>query len=386
MKKAKQILSLILALTLCFALCSAAFADDETPKKMDYEKVTIEKTIRIADKDASHPEEETFTFVFKPVAPGEIVSGVPVVTPGAAVITKAAEIANKTIGFTGEEKYTVTDAKTFTTNTMEIIAAELGLEDDGVYEWTVTEQKGTTEGMTYDSSEYYFVVVKDSSGGKTSYTCAVYDSENAKSDKMAFENLYNKKIDPEYNALSVSKTIIVPEGAQIDETKSFTFTATVNKPDVCTDTKFTYQLGNNNFEAEYNVPFTFTLKHGEELVARNLPEGATYTITESGEKNYKASAVYGDYTGTKDGDGEWVKGDGEEVKASAVGESLTVPQTGTVKIGNQGSYADFTNTMGEEPSPTGLLISNLPYIALVVVAAAGIAVYFAARKRKAYEE
>lgn len=95
--------------------------------------------------------------------------------------------------------------------------------------------------------------------------------------------------------LTISKEIALTadQGTEIDENKEFTFT--VNLKDVAgnalTDTySVTYQRaagaedGTLAFDADGNA--TVTLKHNESVTIKNLPEGATYTVTEADTAGY----------------------------------------------------------------------------------------------------
>lgn len=103
---------------------------------------------------------------------------------------------------------------------------------------------------------------------------------------------------------------------------------------------------------------TFKLKHGQSIEIKNLPEGATYTVTEADTAYNENFAV-----------------DGGKAQAGAVA-------TGTI---HNGSAVAYTNEKGFAPA-TGINSDTLPFVfgGLVVVAGAGALLI--SRKRRASEE
>lgn len=91
---------------------------------------------------------------------------------------------------------------------------------------------------------------------------------------------------------------------------------------------------------------TFLLKHGDTIHIANLPYGVTYTVTET--------AVDG-YTTTKKGD------------------------TGTISAADQA--AEFTNDKVGSVD-TGVVLNNMPYILVLAVLAAGVAVFIIRKRRE----
>jgi len=92
--------------------------------------------------------------------------------------------------------------------------------------------------------------------------------------------------EPEPTAsLEVSKTV---SGKGADQKKAFTFTVTLG------DKTVTGTYGGMTFT---DGVATFTLKHGEKLLASGLPSGVTYEVTESGNEGYTVT-VNGQASGT----------------------------------------------------------------------------------------
>ena len=97
--------------------------------------------------------------------------------------------------------------------------------------------------------------------------------------------------DADVGSLIVSKTVT---GAQGDKNKDWNFTVTLTGAGAEDVTGPLGDLEFNNGVAE------FTLKHGESVIATNLPAGLTYTVTET-------EANQGNYTTTAPGDKGTIK-------------------------------------------------------------------------------
>jgi hypothetical protein len=123
-----------------------------------------------------------------------------------------------------------------------------------------------------------------------------------------------------------------------DKDKEFDFTITVELP-------------KNNTET-YNVPKTAKLSHnGESLNVAKLPIGTKITVQEAAADGYTA---------------KWTSSDQNKT---------------TVLVGEKGAYIKCTNTFEDNSvTPTGIIINNLPYVLVILLAIGGIAVF--ARKRR----
>ena len=103
---------------------------------------------------------------------------------------------------------------------------------------------------------------------------------------------------------------------------------------------------NNPTTIAVGVPTKFNLKHGDTITIANLPYGVTYTVTETAAEGY---------TTEKTGD------------------------TGEIKAADQ--TAAFTNTKAGEVD-TGVVLNNMPYILVLAVLAAGVAVFIIRKRRE----
>ena len=261
----------------------------------------------------------------------------------------------------------------------------------GVYEYTVTEKSAKTDatdtfvaadGVVYDQSSYTVrVYVENTENGdlKVTNITAIKGTDAEKVSELSFTNTYN---DTTKQRLTITKNTV---GKQADLTKSFSFTITLKKPAVNANdaTSVTGKISNKktpaltkDVEVTYGTPTTFTLANGETLVFADLQAGTTYSITENGVKDgYTPSLVLGDTSATveyKEGNAVLSKTKDE---ASATG-------TGIIKqvSGQYGNTATFTNTYQDSPL-TGVIVNNMPYIALLGASGAGLVVLAASKKR-----
>ena len=115
----------------------------------------------------------------------------------------------------------------------------------------------------------------------------------------------------------------------------------------------------------------FKLAHNEQLVFTKIPFGATYTVEETDtDATYTATVKYTDYA-AQTNPVDFTAGKKVEDKIMTNNETI-------------GNYAIVKNSRSTE-TPEGILISNLPYIALALVAIGGLVAYVVIRRRNADE-
>ena len=110
------------------------------------------------------------------------------------------------------------------------------------------------------------------------------------------------------------------------------------------------------------VTTAFTLKHGQQLVFVNTPVGTVYDVTETAVSGYDTTITL-----TYDGGSP----------ASLIKNVMTA----TDYVGEDFTAADYVNDF-DVTSPTGLDISDLPFIGLIVVAIGAIAAWILVKSRK----
>lgn len=170
-----------------------------------------------------------------------------------------------------------------------------------------------------------------------------------------------------------------------DRTKAFDFDISLTLPTVVAapdDHKITYTLSgdptNTVFEYDGNNPISVKLKHGEKIIFKNLPVGSTYNVVETIAKGYTPSAVVtgrgtnGVATdGTPDDDLKFTVMVGDVIDLLVDFEQDGIENTTVV-----------TNEY-KDPSITGVLTDNFPFIVMVLVAGAGIVFLTVSKRRRA---
>ena len=131
------------------------------------------------------------------------------------------------------------------------------------------------------------------------------------------------------------------------------------------------------FEVNPDEEFTVRLKHGENLIFLDIHVGAIIEVKEVGNSKFIPKYVH-NFNGTKSAKG-------------TQGEALGFPNEEHNDKGphylpeNYETNAKFTNTLANT-TPTGLDVSDLPYIVLIAVAAAGLVAFVAIKSRKRVNE
>lgn len=321
----KKLLSIGLAAMLAFGLATTSFAEEAgdvtTPKDGT---VTIHKVYKLENAGTTSPE-ETFTLVQD--GPGTVKDGEAEAAPALGTIT----------GATYKE-----GAATVSGTTGDITVALPEYTNVGVYEYTLKEVAGKTAGVTYyDKGIKLVVTVVNDNNGKLRIAAVHTESTGeAKSDK--FPNTYKA------GELDVSKTVTGNLG---DKNKYFEFTVTLTgeKGKTYADS---YAVTGGSADAKnpttiaVGVPTKFNLKHGDTITIANLPYRVEYTVTETAAEGYTTTST-GDY--------------------------------GTINAAEQ--TAAFTNNKAGSID-TGVVLNNMPYILVLAVLAAGVAVFIIRKRRE----
>lgn len=229
----------------------------------------------------------------------------------------------------------------------------------GTYNFTVKEIAGSNPNILYDGTEYNVeVVVSMPDNYPASDTPVIREikAKAANGDKAgnaAFTN--DKKAN---DSLTVSKQVA---GAAANTADEFEYTLTLDGAQGSYDFVKHMKTGTETGTltiGDDSKNFFFRLHHGESIEIKNLPDGATYTVTEA-ETNYTENFAV----------------DGGKAQAGAVA-------SGTI---HNGSKVAYTNEKGFAPA-TGVNSDTMPFVfgGLVVVAGAGALLI--SRKRRASEE
>ena len=196
----------------------------------------------------------------------------------------------------------------------------------GTYAYTVKEQAGATEGMTYDGQEFeLYITIQDDNGTLRLGGYKVVDASGDKSGELAFTNTYSTA-----GSLTISKEVTARES-----TEKFDFS-------IVFDASFTGKIQGKEVAFSAGEAYAFQLADGESITIENIPAGATYSLTEKAAEGYTASAVV-----VEDG----VEGSKTE---GTYGEGLTISDK---LVGDDDNSVAVTNHYSITP-PTGVRVSG----------------------------
>jgi len=222
-----------------------------------------------------------------------------------------------------------------------------------------------------------------------------------KVDDIRFINVFTRDIvpdptDPTSGPLTISKTIGEIQESSVNLLTDFTFEATITVPQAALDRDIPFEgpvtatiidtLDGNAVVRP--VPFTgtlpvltadFELRHGQVLVFPTLPAGTSFQVTERQEDNFSGTAaitIAGDSTA-----GSYTSPVGVDIatRTYSISDALAADDS---LLGNS---ADFTNIYHESPL-TGLMLTSMPFVIALVVAALILAMMVASRSRRRIEE
>ena len=344
----KKLLSLGLAAILAFGLATTSFAAEAgsdaseagtgsstTTTPTDQETVTIHKMYKLENADTKSPAE---TFTLEQVGNGTVEDGEAQSAPALGDITGAT--------------YAAGAATTGDGTSGDIIVTLPTYDTVGVYSYTLREIAGTTAGVTYYGKDIKLVVTVINDGNDKLRVAAVHTESKGEDKADYFPNIYKA------GALSVTKEVIGNLG---NKDKEFNVTVTFTKPaDKTIGEAISYIVGTDTKTIAANAwtgntaTVTIALKHGQTITFTNIPYDVTYNVTEA------------DYTGEgKD------NGYKQPVYEYSDDNKKIDSATDTVKIINE-----KVGTID-----MGVTLNNMPYILVLAVLAAGVAV-FVIRKRR----
>lgn len=412
-KSFRMVMALALAVMLCLGSMPSVFAagDPITGTESDPAKAAITKNLQMPEGTTT----PAATFIFKITA--KTVDGV------TATTTNMPAIADKTVTFAATDAGTTTgDVKSVKKETTDDIFKGVTWPHAGEYTYTITEQSGTYttaagETMTYSGGSYDVtvyvangtsglyvaaigakIVVTDNpgqtGGDKVDPTPGGDPLVTGDSSKLIFTNTYIKTIvdprdptdptdpgdpddptNPDNQGISISKTVAGNYG---DKTKGFTFNVTVTKNSLVTAHTYTAYLMEGNTvvtDSSANpISYTFTpgtaqevtLTDGQRLVCIGVEVGTRYVAVESAATGYTPSMSI-------------VTAGGTPVVTG--GTVSTLLSTGSQLAGDGANSADFTNTYNDV-TPTGIIINNLPFILMIVLAAGAFVAFVVVKSRK----
>ena len=386
----KSLKSKIAASALALSLAGGVFVTNPTTAEAAGKPLNIKKVLNLPAEGVTTPS-ETFTFKFTAHSKNGDENKA----------TELPKVSDVTIAYTADDKddnNTKKDGKQLIKESADALAS-VNWTESGQFTYTVTEfvdENSKTDYMTYSQASYLVSVfvgktddgtgyevkdiqikkIKDDAGKditdpkKEEYTPGDSSDTTKDKNKFAFENNYDKEdgnnnpgsgsdiTDDDKKGFALRKTV---DDKSNDD---FKFKLTVEKPvgtNSAADATFTYKIVNKEGTAGEEKTGTYgtsieniILKHNERLVFTKVLLGSKVTVEETDSGRYEGSVSSSSFNGTT----------GTE-KSGIIGD-----QTG-------GNFVEYEN---KTQTATGLLVDNLPFIALVAVAGAGIAFFIKGKK------
>lgn len=399
-KKFRKVASIALATMMCMSMAIPASAFTYTAVNGG----TTEFDKYLVLKDGAKVPNVEFEFTIAAVDKDDLPKtgfeiypgiGVPkILTEGKATFASG----DVTSDVTGELTVELGSGQVFASKTLTVDFSNVEFTEPGVYRYKITEEDYTATGITpHDNVKtlYLDVYVIDNGNGELEVSSYVLHKDNDainvgdnngtgdvtvdrapvddkstgfQNDYATYDLEFEKKVD----------------GNQASRDKYFKFTVTVNglnegdtfnvvisntSPTANAATKYdqdTLDAGANNDGDTITVETgatsfekTYYLQHGQSIIIKNLPKGATYTITEDAE-DYKPS-----YAITKTEGGTEIASGADNTYTS---DGIDVDTT-----------AAFTNKRAGT-IPTGILLTIAPFAVLMVVGIAGAVVILKKKK------
>lgn len=430
-KIVKKLFAGVMAASLCLGTCLVTSNVAVAAPPEEGAKVSLTKELKVANGIQS--PEATFTFNFEQ-ADGKY-TGEDDQQYDAVSKDDVATIKSINLKFAkGEDN---TSGKIVKESTNIVAEDRCTFPHAGVYKFIVSEKEGETTvpndagngTMTYATNRYIMfvsvmndgngglvvdkVIVQpedpenpgEPTGGKTDGTPGKDENDNVvpeeptddKDDdtnlagtgnEFLFVNTYTKTTggdtpdptpddpdpdDPSTSALIVQKIV---EGDRANLAQQFDFYITLTAPETATETEVTAYITDKDGKVRENTTINlgerthFNLAHNEYLGFKKLPAGTTYVVEENWSENFTGAVI----TTTNNVAGS--------EKTGAEKETLVAEKAVVGEMVGQNS-AVVTNTFDDaSTTPTGIIVNNLPYVALILVAIIGCVVVVASRKRR----
>jgi len=405
--KRKKLFSLATSLALAAGLFASAWVpvSAATPTATGTEAnpahVTINKHLSMPEGTTTPVGDATFKFTAVSVdGTAATPSNMPVIpdrkitfaaadagTVAAGVKTVKKESGNIfdsiTFPHAGEYIYTVKEAASGFTLTNNATLSETMQYSDHTYQVQVIVANNAAGTATYIQSisvNNYTTTPTPTVGAK------VNDGDDGEGSSFEFDNVFartnrNDPTNPEDangKNLRIKKVVA---GAGGDYTQYFNFSATVTAPAVVpagaptsykaviseggaaidpTNNGITGAAADHTFTVTPGTALNFKLKHNQQLVLVDAPVGASYVASETPVASYTASYV--------------------QTIAGVAGTSTTGNAVTSTAIGEAGANSLVMTNKKADITPTGIVVSNLPYIMVGAFAVAGFA-FLMLRKR-----
>jgi len=354
----KKFVSIALVIVMILALGTAsAFAAAQQEPYEDLTITGLSKTLQVAQGITGYPTDYTFTFTaiggYENAPVGDHAAIGPV------TITVGAQTNDEATGY-----------KAFSA----FLPAATAFPHAGYYVYNVVESApAATDNLTVDGSKYKVTLLVKNGTAGLEYAGVIvekYISEtetekvdptiitNENGNKVSGFNFTNKYVEF-VDDVTVTKEI---EGAYADMSKTFDITVKLYLPSTA-DPATDVVVDNGTYDPETQT-VTATLGDGDVLSFTKLPAGSKIVkLTETQLPGYSGE-VTGLVTGSAD-----------------VGVNVEAGPSAVIVNDKADHSVTITNTR-DDLIPTGVIIDNLPYVLLVLVAVAGVA--YITLKKKAY--
>lgn len=225
--------------------------------------------------------------------------------------------------------------------------------DIGTFTYVLKEHDAGTAGVGYDATEINLVIQRTWNEAGTAVEEHMYLNKTVTNSEGKPEQVKVDEIKNTFTAgsLEISKTVTGKLG---DKSKAFEFTVVFTAPDGETvNNDITY--GTTTIAKGWTGTKTITIElaDGESCKFENIPEGVTYTVTETNYSDYNTAYKVDDV-----------------VKTNVEGT-----------IADKNVKVDVTNDKGAT-TPGGVIMTIAPY-ALMLVVAGAFAVVFLSRRNRA---
>lgn len=364
----KKLISILVAFAMMAALAvTTAFAADPVPTGT----ADSAKLVKYLDLDDGVVANDSlvfnFTFTNEADATDVIATSIPYTDMTNNIGTKAISAIFANYPFPAAGEYIFDVAETAATHATWDATNETVTEDSATYKVHLYV-KNTDNGLAIDK-----VTVEDAQGNKVDPT-DVDPTDGTKG--FSFTNVYTKELKDDNTGdntglIDVTKTV---SGDYGDKTFEFSFELNYELPDNDPNAVVMYKVledGTGEATATENTAtggkIAVTLKHGDKLIITQAPQGLKWDT----EELWTTAAT----TGLQNADKYTTTANG------ANGRTTAQDTLSTTK-----GAAAYVNTLeNADITPTGILVNNLPYIALALVAIGGLVAYVVVRRRNADE-
>lgn len=337
----KKIAAFVLAGTMAIGMSATALAAGVSTSTEEEGVSSITITKKVETDGNTYAPNYTFNFSVESGPAGDYDGNK--VTPG-----KDGDVTPTGATFTSGK-----DVKSEYTGTGSLSFDVRKYEKPGVYSYTVKESDVNYEGIDKDDSSYtVYVYVANKANGEGYYISNVVSTkDNTKAD-ITFKNDYGDK-NGKVHSVTIKKVV---EGNQADLTKKFDFTLDMKGGEDGETYKVVTPSGTQSITTGKPIS-GIKMGNNDEITVYGLTKSDVYKLV---EKSY-ASEGYKTYVDDKSG-------------------SETSEATGSVT--NKDVTRTFYNIKNAD-TPTGIIMSYAPYIAMLAAACILAVVFFNRRREDA---